>query len=53
VFSYSNSQVDSLVKYVLNQEVHHQKKTFKQEYYELLEEFEVSFEEKYLFEFVE
>jgi putative transposase len=53
VFSYSNSQVDSEVKYVLNQEAHHQKKTFKQEYYELLKEFEISFEEKYLFEFVE
>jgi putative transposase len=53
VFSYSNSQVDSVVKYVLNQEAHHHKKTFKQEYYELLKEFEIAFEEKYLFEFVE
>jgi len=53
VFSYSNSHVDSVVKYVLNQEVHHQKKTFKQEYYELLKEFEIPFEEKYLFEFMD
>jgi REP element-mobilizing transposase RayT len=53
VFSYSNSQVDSVVKYVLNQEEHHQKKTFKQEYHELLKEFEIPFEEKYLFEFMD
>jgi len=53
VFSYSHSQIDAVVKYVLNQEIHHQKKKFKQEYYELLKEFEIPFEEKYLFEFME
>jgi REP element-mobilizing transposase RayT len=53
VFSYSQSQIDSVVKYILNQEVHHKKKTFKQEYHELLMEFEISFEEKYLFDFIE
>ena len=53
VFSYSHSQIDSVVKYILNQESHHHKKTFKQEYHELLKEFEVSFKEKYLFEFME
>jgi putative transposase len=51
VFSYSHSHIDSVVKYVLNQEAHHQKKTFKQEYLELLQKFEISFEDKYLFEF--
>ena len=51
VFSYSHSHIDSVIKYVINQEAHHQKKTFKQEYLELLQKFEVPFEDKYLFEF--
>jgi putative transposase len=37
----------------LEQEAHHQKKTFKQEYLKLLQKFEVEFEEKYLFDFIE
>ena len=53
VFSYSHSHIDAVVKYVLNQEKHHQKKTFKQEYHQLLEKFEIPFEEKYLFDFIE
>lgn len=52
-FSYSISQLDSVVKYILNQEEHHRKSTFKQEYLDFLEKFEINFEEKYLFEFVE
>lgn len=32
VFSYSHSQINAVVKYILNQELHHQKKSFKQEY---------------------
>ena len=31
-FSYSQSQIDAVYKYVANQEEHHKKKTFKQEY---------------------
>ncbi len=42
-----------MVKYVLNQEEHHKKKTFKQEYLEFLEKFEIPFEEKYLFEYLD
>ena len=53
VFSYSHSHIDDVVKYVLNQEEHHKKKTFKQEYHEFLRKFEVPFEEKYLFDFIE
>lgn len=52
VFSYSQSHIDGVVKYVLNQEQHHQKKTFKQEYVELLEKFEIPFEERFLFDFL-
>ena len=53
VFSYSQSHIDSVVKYVLNQEEHHKKKSFRQEYMEFLEKFAVPFEERFLFEWVE
>jgi putative transposase len=53
VFSYSHSHINRVVNYVLNQELHHQKRTFKVEYYELLEKFKIPYEEKYLFDFIE
>ena len=53
VFSYSHSHIDRVIKYVLNQESHHRKRTFKQEYLELLKKFEISFEDKYLFQFID
>jgi REP element-mobilizing transposase RayT len=53
VFSYSHSHIDRVVKYVLNQEEHHRKTTFRNEYLELLKRFEISFEEQYLFDFIE
>ncbi len=49
-FSYSRSQLDRVAAYIRNQETHHQGKTFRQEYTELLDHFEVSYEERYLFE---
>ena len=52
-FSYSKSQTMNVVNYILNQPEHHKKKTFKAEYIEFLQKFEVAFEEKYLFEFYE
>ena len=52
-FSYSKSQIDSVVKYILNQKEHHKKKSFREEYLEFLEKFEVDYDEKYLFEFYE
>lgn len=51
-FSYSQSQVHDVIEYVLNQPEHHKKKTFKEEYLEFLKKFEVSYEEKYLFNWV-
>lgn len=33
-FSYSKSQIDHVIKYILNQEEHHKKQTFKEEYLE-------------------
>lgn len=50
-FSYSHSQIDLVYKYILNQEEHHKKKTFKEEYIGFLKKFAVDFNEKYLFEF--
>ena len=52
-FSYSNSQIEKVYKYIENQEIHHRKKTFKQEYLELLEKFEIAFEERYLFDWLD
>lgn len=52
VFSYSHSHIDRVYNYILNQEEHHLKKTFKDEYLELLKKFEIEFKEDYLFEFM-
>ena len=53
VFSYSHSQIGTVINYIRNQETHHQKRTFKQEYLELLKKFEIPFEDKYVFDFIE
>ncbi|MGV3684950.1 MAG: IS200/IS605 family transposase [Daejeonella sp.] len=53
VFSYSHSQIGSVINYILNQESHHQKRTFENEYRQLLEKFEVTFDEQFLFDFFE
>jgi REP element-mobilizing transposase RayT len=49
VFSYSQSHVDTVFKYIKNQEEHHQKQTFKDEYLGLLQKFKVDYDEQYLF----
>jgi REP element-mobilizing transposase RayT len=48
-FSYSHSQIDTVVKYILRQEEHHRKKTFREEYEKMLKEFAVDYDSKYLF----
>ncbi|MBI9061675.1 MAG: transposase [Marinilabiliaceae bacterium] len=48
-FTYSISAKDNLIEYVKNQEAHHRKFSFKEEYMKLLEEHEIEFEEKYLY----
>jgi putative transposase len=50
-FSYGHSQKDQDVRYVMNQEKHHRKITFREEYLELLKRFEVEYNKKFLFEF--
>jgi REP element-mobilizing transposase RayT len=52
-FSYSRNQIDTVIKYILNQEEHHKKKTFKEEYLQFLKDFEIEYDEKYLFEWIE
>jgi putative transposase len=49
-FSYSHSDVGSVYNYILNQEDHHKKRSFKDEYSDLLKENEIEYDEKYLFE---
>jgi len=51
-FSYSRSHIDAVAKYVLNQEVHHSRMSFKDEYLSLLKRFDVEYEEKYLFKWL-
>jgi len=50
VFSYSQSGIDNVFQYIANQEEHHKKQTFKEEYVALLEKFNVSYDERYIFE---
>ncbi len=48
-FSYSKSQLNAVVNYIQNQELHHKKKTFKEEYIDFLEKFEVDYDERFIF----
>ncbi len=50
-FSYSKSQIDKVVKYIMNQPEHHKKTTFKDQYLKILNDLGIVYEEKYLFEF--
>jgi len=49
VFSYSHSQIDSVYHYILNQHEHHKNQTFKEEYIKTLNEFNVDYDEQYIF----
>ncbi len=50
VFSYSQSAVDNVYKYILNQEAQHKKQTFRNEYLEFLKKFKVEYDEQYVFQ---
>ncbi len=50
VFSYSQIDIERVFKYIQNQEEHHRSKKFKEEYLELLKEYQVEYDEQYLFE---
>jgi len=49
-FSYNHSQLTNVINYIQNQEKHHTTKTFKEEYVEFLESFDVEYKNEYLFE---
>lgn len=53
VFSYSHSPIKKVYDYILNQEEHHRKKSFREKYNEMLKKFEVNFKTEYLFEWIE
>lgn len=52
-FSYGHSQIGDVYNYILNQEQHHAKQAFKDEYLDLLKKFEIEHDVKYLFEWIE
>ena len=52
VFTYSHSHIDNVYQYILNQESHHAKKTFREEYIDFLKKFEIEFEDKFLFDWI-
>ncbi len=48
-FSYSKSQLNNVIAYIEDQEEHHKKKNFKEEYIEILKNFEIDYNEKFIF----
>jgi putative transposase len=48
-FSYSHSQLDTVANYIRNQKKHHTKRSFREEYIELLEKFNIEYDPKYIF----
>ena len=52
-FSYSHSQIQNVYDYILKQEEHHHKRTFKEEYIDFLKKYEIEHNEKYLFDWIE
>ncbi len=52
-FSYAESQVDAVYRYIENQEEHHRKLGFKEEYKQFLQEYNIEHDDKYLFDWIE
>ncbi|TLD43431.1 MAG: putative transposase [Candidatus Jettenia ecosi] len=52
-FSYAHSQIETVYNYILKQEEHHNKKTFKEEYIDFLKKFQILHEERFLFEWID
>ena len=52
-FSYSQSGVMNVIKYIQSQKEHHKKKTFKEEYIEFLRNFEIEYNTGHLFEWID
>jgi REP element-mobilizing transposase RayT len=52
-FTYSRSQRNDVIKYIMNQKNHHSSKSFKDEYLDLLRKNEIKYDDAYVFEFYE
>lgn len=50
-FSYRLCDIEEICNYIQNQQAHHQKISFREEYIMLLKDFNIEYEEKYLFDF--
>jgi putative transposase len=48
-FSYSKSEVSNIIHYINNQNIHHVKETFIEEYLKLLKEFEIDYDDRFVF----
>ena len=49
-FSYAHSQLDAVIRYIQNQQEHHHRTTFQEEYLEFLKRFDVPHDERYTFQ---
>jgi REP element-mobilizing transposase RayT len=52
-FSCSHSHLDRVIRYIQNQEKHHARTSFQQEYLQLLERFQIPYDQRYIFKAVE
>jgi hypothetical protein len=52
-FSYEKSLVEIVYNYILNQETHHKKVKFRDEYIQFLEKFDIEYDERFLFDFLD
>jgi len=50
LFSVSPSHFEAVRKYILNQEEHHKKETFQEEYLRILKKYRAPFDERYLWD---
>jgi len=50
-FTYSKSQIERVFKYIKNQEIHHARKSFREEYMDILEKSGIDYDSRFLFEF--
>jgi putative transposase len=52
-FTCSRSQLDDVYRYIQNQEEHHTKRTFKEEYLQFLKKYKIEYDERFLFDFID
>ena len=52
-FSYAKSQAPTVINYIKNQKTHHKKKNFQEEYISFLEDFEIEYDDRYIFKSID